>query len=105
MPFEKGQSGNPGGKPLGPRNTLKVRFINTLLEDFDKHGAEVLAKLRLENPVQYVNAVIAVLPKDVNIKQEVDVTHHAESVSATARRVAEILGSGASGQLPESLPH
>jgi hypothetical protein len=61
--FKPGQSGNPGGKPVGARNRLSAAFIKTLADDFDKGGVEVIEKLRKEQPAQYANVIAKLMPK------------------------------------------
>jgi hypothetical protein len=101
MAFEKGQSGNPGGRPLGPKSTLKVRLIDALAEDFENNGKTAIETVRKENPVKYLEIICAVIPKDVNVKGELDVTHVHLSVSETDSLVAEALGTGEDRALPE----
>jgi hypothetical protein len=105
MAWEKGQSGNPGGKPLGPKNTLKVRLVNALLDDFAESGAEAIQRVRTDNPAKYLELICALVPKDVNVKQEVDVTHRVVSVPETDSFIAEVIGGRADRALPESLSH
>lgn len=63
--FKPGQSGNPGGKPLGARNTLSGNFLKTLAADFDKHGAKTISRARNADPLGYVKVVAGLLPKQM----------------------------------------
>lgn len=65
--FKPGQSGNPLGRPKGSRNKLSEDFIAALSADFDEHGADVIAKVRADSPVDYVKAIVALVPKQVTV--------------------------------------
>src|SRR4051794_14484929 len=56
-----------GGRPKGSRNKLGEDFINALAEDFAKHGAAAIERVRLEKPDAYIKVVASLLPKDVNL--------------------------------------
>ena len=51
--FKKGHT----GRPKGARNRLSERFLRALSDDFEAHGAEVLARLRRDDPGSYIRAV------------------------------------------------
>jgi hypothetical protein len=58
--------GNPG-RPKGSRNKLGEDFIRALSEDFEKHGAAVIEKVRTDKPDVYLKVIAGLLPKDVNL--------------------------------------
>lgn len=62
VPFQKGQSGNPGGKPTGARNRVTGRFLKELAEHFEQHGKEAIERLCKEDPRAYINAIVRLCP-------------------------------------------
>jgi hypothetical protein len=66
--FAAGQSGNPAGRPKGSRNKLGEAFVSALHADFQEHGVDVIARVRLEKPDQYLKVVASLLPKEIKIE-------------------------------------
>ena len=60
--FKPGHSGN-GGRPRGARNKLSTLFLQTLSDDFEKHGMEAVERMRNESPSQYNNVIAKLMPK------------------------------------------
>src|SRR5262245_59226905 len=67
MPFEKGQSGNPNGRPKGSRNKLSEAFLQALSADFNDHGTAVIEKVRAEKAHEYLKIVALLVPKQVEL--------------------------------------
>jgi hypothetical protein len=65
MPFVKGQSGNPAGKPLGSKHKISEKFISALTADFEQHGEAVIERVRAEKPENYLKIVADLVPKDM----------------------------------------
>lgn len=63
--FKPGQSGNPGGRPLGSRNTLTGNFLKSLAADFEKHGQNTIQRARKKDPVSYMKIIAGMLPKQL----------------------------------------
>lgn len=61
--FKPGQSGNPAGRPKGSRNAISQAFINEMKLDFEKHGKEVIERVRLEKPEAYIAAIGKLVPQ------------------------------------------
>ena len=67
VPFAPGQSGNPAGRPKGARSKLGEDFLKALQADFAQHGAEAIEKVRKEKPDQYLKVVASILPKEIDV--------------------------------------
>jgi hypothetical protein len=63
-PFRPGQSGNPGGKPIGARNRLEAEFLNDLAEDYRQHGKAAIQLLFEKDPAAYLRIVASLVPKN-----------------------------------------
>lgn len=83
-PFQPGESGNPGGKPKAARNRLQGAFLNALADDFDAHGVKAIRRARLRDPMGYVKAVAALMPKQVEQSQPLDDLTDAELLAGIA---------------------
>lgn len=106
-PFKKGETGNPGGKPVGARNELSAAFLKDLLADWKASGAEAISVLRAEKPDVYVKVVAELLPKQeeqtVNVQHSGSVEHR--SVQEIGERVAQLLGEREADAGSPLLPH
>ena len=70
--IKPGKTLNPGGKPVGARNRLTVRFLNDLANDFDEHGKKAIVACREGRPHAYLMVVAALLPKEINVTRPLD---------------------------------
>ena len=76
MPFRKPprtafKPGNPGGpgRPIGSRTKLNELALALLHEDFVKHGAEVIKRVRERRPEVYLASIVSLLPKQSQIEK------------------------------------
>ena len=71
-PFQKGQSGNPLGRPRGCRNKYNRSLAVALSDDYSKHGAEVIERLRKKSPITYLKFVLRVAQLEISMAQDKD---------------------------------
>ena len=77
MPFKKGTSGNPLGRPIGSGNNELRNIIN---ESIDPNKIrEMLDKI--ENPVEYINAITKLLPYAIGKRKTIEDTEETEPIS------------------------
>ena len=62
MPWKKGQSGNPAGRPKGSRDKLTESLYKEFLEHWGEHGMEAIDKMFKSKPEMYVQAAIRLVP-------------------------------------------
>ena len=65
-----GTSGNPAGRPRGARNKLSSEIIEAFSDDFSAHGAEVIERVRTEEPGTYLQIVARLIPREFQIVEE-----------------------------------
>ena len=77
MPFKKGTSGNPLGRPVGSGNNELRKIIN---ESIDPNKIrEMLDKI--EDPVDYINAITKLLPYAIGKKKTIQDTEDSEPIN------------------------
>ncbi len=70
--WKPGQSGNPGGKPVGARNRLQGEFMRRLADDFDRFGIYAIARVRRHDPAAYLRVIASLMPKEIDLKRSLD---------------------------------
>ena len=86
--FTAGNKASPG-RPKGARNRLGEAFIEALHDDFVEHGPATIRRVRQEDPVAYVKVCASILPKELNIKVEDELTD--EELDQRIRQLAAAL--------------
>lgn len=71
MPFEKGKSGNVGGRPREARNKLSNAFVQALLTSFNVRGVEAIERVIDEDPGAYLRVIASVMPKELDITNNI----------------------------------
>lgn len=76
MPFEKGQSGNPTGRPKGAVNKVtqeKRMLFLSIMEGQVDNIEDSLDRIREESDEKYIKALTGLLPYFLPKQQEVEV--------------------------------
>ena len=84
IPCKPGETRNPGGKPVHARNRVTKKFLEELAEDFEEGGREAIQQARLTDPMGYVRAIVALLPKEFIIERPLEGMSDDELTAAIA---------------------
>ena len=100
IPWVKGQSGNPAGRPKGSRVKLQEAFLAALSDDFAAFGIGAIQTMRQEKPSDYVRCVASLMPKQLDVERPLqDMTDDelSDSIEALRRFIAQ--SAGAAGRV------
>lgn len=61
---------NGGGRKKGSRNRLTETFLAAIEGDFAEHGADVLEKLRTDDPAAYLRIIASLVPRGLILQRE-----------------------------------
>jgi hypothetical protein len=84
--WRPGESGNPAGRPKGARSKLGEKFLAGMLQAYEEGGIEAIRKVRDEEPAKFVSALVAILPRQMELDGEIKV----RAVSAADQLVAKL---------------
>jgi hypothetical protein len=68
MPGEPGNEYRGGGRPKNSRTRLSKKFVDTLLADFEVHGAGIVKVLRVQHPDKYCQLIGSLVPREVDLE-------------------------------------
>src|SRR5215208_2935275 len=87
-----GQRDHPSGRSQGSRRKLTDAFIRALARDWKAHGAEVIQRVREDNPVAYFKGMLSLVQKDVSVEGEIkQAPLYTEPLSATMAWIEQIV--------------
>lgn len=53
------------GRPKGSKHRLSEEFLCALTDDFEKHGAETIERMRESDPAAYIRVIASLMPKHI----------------------------------------
>lgn len=92
-----------GGRPKEARDRITRRFLLELAEHFEANGKEAIAKLYDQDVAKYVQAVAAVVPKEIEISRPLDGLSDEELLGAIHALTDAIRGQAPA--VPEDKPN
>lgn len=81
-----------GGRPKGARDRHSRNFLTAFADDFEQHGAAVIARVRDEKPDVYLRVACDLLPKTAEIDVDVNVLHDVSSALEGYRTLSAVVG-------------
>ena len=93
--FVVGHSGM-GGRPKGNRNKLGEAFVADLFEEWQRSGANALARVAKDDPTAFVRVVAQILPKEIDASltvEHVQLFAECRDYAAAFKKASEIIGS------------
>jgi hypothetical protein len=69
-PIVPGQRLNPHGRPKGSRHRLAEQFVKDLYTVWEESGIEAIRRMAAIQPGRFVQVVVSVLPKDIEVERQ-----------------------------------
>jgi hypothetical protein len=92
MPWVKGQSGNPKGRPQTARQKLSESFVSDLQAAWKESGKEIIKRMVEEDPAKLLDAIVKIIPKQI----EAEISHTINALDLSDDELAAI-ARGSSG--------
>lgn len=73
MPWQKGQSGNPAGRPSGSRDKITEAFLRDLAVHWQGHGREAIERVYNTELATYLRFVSTLVPREHKLSSELNV--------------------------------
>jgi hypothetical protein len=84
-------TGNRGGaRPRGSRVKHTENFLAAFCRDFEENGADVIRRVREDDPSTYLKVASSLLPRESQLGVDIDVTIRARSALEAYRMVREL---------------
>jgi len=91
MAWEKGQSGNPKGRPKSARQKLSEGFLRDVQEKWKECGSDVLDRVIAEQPAKFLECITRILPKQI----EAEITDNRKAEDMTDDELASVIAEAA----------